>query len=214
MSRTGWIAAGILGLGLIASLTQNHNLQSQISTLNLRLDGQEAERATAQRAGEVEVATLGLHGAVHPGTPALTTAPITNRGRPSLLNVESEIEDAVEKRLEEAVEQRMEERQDEWRTRMRDNMLNTVNDFSESAELSAEESESLHGVLEIAMEDLADIWQSHHEGSEEGEHDREAMHEDMVEVRADMDEALTELLGEDDAEAFQRELRGPLSWKH
>ena len=39
------------------------------------------------------------------------------------------------------------------------------------------------------------------------------MREETITIRDQMDSALVELLGEDDATAFQQELRGPLGWQ-
>jgi len=128
--------------------------------------------------------------------------------------VEARVEQAVEARLDteledlvdERVEARMEERHQERRDRFQQAMEDRVSEFVAERELSTEAETQMMTVMSTAMDNLGAMFRS----MQEGEIEREEMREEMQTIRLDVDEALTEILGEEDADAFQADLRGPL----
>lgn len=208
MSRFAWGAAGILGLGLTGAVVKNRQLTAQVETLSAQLAAAKAQEAPA-------VATLGPHGEVYRPQPAAAAQPAAARqpdvsSSNPVLQIESAIEEEVEARLEDAVEARMAQHREERQERMRSHVTAAVDDFADDLDLTDEDREAMHGVMEGAMEELSAIWSSYRD-REDREAAREEMHEEMAEVRLAMSEELTALLGEEDAEIFQESLRGPLS---
>ena len=120
--------------------------------------------------------------------------------------VEARLDSELDEAVEERVEARMAERHQERRERFQQAMDDRVSEFIADRELSAETEAQMMTVMSGAMDQLGDMFRS----MQEGEIERDAMREEMQAIRLDVDEALTELLGEEDAEAFQEDLRGPL----
>lgn len=120
--------------------------------------------------------------------------------------VEARLDTELDELVEERVEARMEERHQERRDRFQQAMEERVSEFVAERDLSAEAETQMMTVMSGAMDNLGAMFRS----LQEGEIERDDMREEMQTIRLDVDEALTEILGEEDAEAFQADLRGPL----
>ena len=142
---------------------------------------------------------------------------------PSDGDIEAQIEEEVEARLNDAVnakldedleqlvetrvEQRMEQHHDRRKERFRAMMEEHVAEYVEEHGHSDKTETQLLTLMEESMSSMGDVFRSMHEGQIE----RETAWEEIGEIREDMGIALTEVLGAEEAEAFQEDMRGPLS---
>lgn len=188
MSRLAWAASGILGLGLIAVALDNRRLRSVLADMR-------QARATASAAPAV--ATLGPHGAAPPANPAPPAAARPTPTAPAAPDASA---------LEEAVAARLAQQQAARMQRMQVNAADAVDDFADTVELADAIREDLHGVVGDAIADLTEAWKDHGDDLS-----GEAMQTEVAEIRADLDDDLVALLGEDSTDAFLATL-GPTSW--
>lgn len=191
MSRLAWVASGILGLGLIAVALDNRRLRGALADMR-------QERAEALAAPQV--ATLGPHGEAHPPDTSPPIAALPPTPSPAAAPPPSAPD------LEEAVAARLAEQQAARMRQLQANATDAADDFADDAELSDEVREELHAIVDDAIADLIAAWE-HHGDDLRGE----AMQAEVAEIRADLDDDLIELIGEDGADAFQATL-GPTSW--
>ena len=84
-----------------------------------------------------------------------------------------------------------------------------IAEFVAEHNLSDETEASLVSTMEEAMGSLGEVFRS----IKSGEIEREDARDDMADIRDDMTAALTELLGPEQAEQFQENMRGPLAWR-
>ena len=120
--------------------------------------------------------------------------------------VENRMEQELETRLEARVEERIEERHSERREKHRERMRGTVEDFVADAGLSAEIETRMLSVMDDAMTSLGETFRAVHNG----EMEREDVRPEMQGIREDMEDALVEILGEKNTQAFQDGIQGPL----
>ena len=210
MSRLSWAVSGILSIGLVWTMLDNRRLRSTLSQLH---------RDQAAAAAAPEVDSIGLHGSVAPPAARPSTAaaaddeaptPTPQPGRGS--DDDEGIAAMVADRIDEAVEARIDAKRAERFENMLDRTTDSVDNFADEAELSDEDREAMHELIDAAMEELVAIWEEHQDEADR-EAARQSMHSDFFEVRDEMDAALVDLLGEEDAAAFQQRLRGPLGWQ-
>ena len=129
--------------------------------------------------------------------------------------VEARLNDAVNEKLDQdldqlveaRVEQRMEQQHDKRKERFRAMMEEHVAEYVEEHGHSDKTEAQLIELMEESMSSMGDVFRSMHEGTIE----RETAWEEIGEIREDMGTALTEVLGAEEAEAFQADMRGPLS---
>ena len=154
-------------------------------------------------------------------TPANVNATVVNEP-PDAEGLDDRIEDEVDARLEQAVEARLdleldaivadrveariEERHEQRRARHRAAMEERIAEFAADRDLPPETEAHMRTVMEGAMSSIGDLFRSMHDG----DIDREDMRDEMHSIREDLELALTEVLGEDEAALFQEDLRGPL----
>ena len=211
MSRIPWAISGVLTIGLVTTMLDNRRLRTALT-----------QRQSEPAAAAPEVDSLGLHGSLAQPAAQRPSDPdddATAAATPDRSSRSSDDEDdrsgiaaLVSDRLDEAVEARISERRVERFEQMRDRTTERVDDFADDAALDDAERETMLDIIDGAMEDMVTIWQDHQDEADR-ETARDAMRTDFIEVRDEMETALVELLGEEDAAAFQQELRGPLGWQ-
>ncbi|MDG1484146.1 MAG: hypothetical protein P8R54_31435 [Myxococcota bacterium] len=188
MSRLAWAASGILGLGLMAVALDNRRLRSVLADMR---------QARAAASAAPAVATLGPHGAAPSANPAPPAAALPPPAAPAT-------PDAPD--LEEAVAARLAQQQAARMQQMQGNAADAVDDFADTVELADAVRDDLHGVVDDAIADLTEAWK-HHGNDLSGE----AMQAEVTEIRADLDDDLVALIGEEGTDAFLSTL-GPTSW--
>lgn len=211
MSRIPWIISGVLAVGLVASALDNRRLRATLTQNQLA-------QAAADAAPEVN--SRGLHGSVsepaaqRSSTPAAASSAVPSRSGDEQLddNDRSGIASLVAERLDEAIEERINERRVERFAQMQDRATERVDDFADEIDLSDDDREAMHGILDVAMTDMSAIFESYSD-VEDREEARESIRAEGMEVRSEVEAALVDLLGEEDAAAFQEEVRGPLGWQ-
>ena len=115
---------------------------------------------------------------------------------------DSELEAIVEERVDE----RLEEQRDRRRERLREMMEEHVSEFVEDNGHSDETKARMMTTLDGAMASLMDIFSA----VQNEEIDRATARDEMGVVREDLELAMAEVLGTEDAERFHENLRGPL----
>lgn len=213
MSRVSWSISGILAIGLVATALDNRRLRTALNQL-------QQAAATAQAIPEVD--SLGLHGSVsQPAAPrssapddeaAAAASAATAPSRTERDDERSGIAPRMAERLDEAMEARISALRTERFAELQERASERVDDFADEIDLSDDDREAMHGILDVAMTDLIAIFESYSE-VEDREEAREAMRAEGLEVRSEVEAALVDLLGEEDAATFQQELRGPLGWQ-
>lgn len=121
--------------------------------------------------------------------------------------VNEKLDEDLEQLVEARVEQRMEQQHDQRTERFRAMMEEHVAEYVEEHGHSDKTEAQLIALMEESMSSMGDVFRSMHEGQIA----RETAWEEIAEIREDMGLALTEVLGAEEAEAFQDDMRGPLS---
>ena len=209
-----WISIGCttLAVGLFvdnlrlrAELGENQ-LQSTTAAQKQMVETKRSSKRMRKSARSVPMAGTNLEAAASPD-----------------VDIEAQIEEEVEARLDDAVnekldqdldqlvearvEQRMEQQHDKRKERFRAMMEEHVAEYVEEHGHSDKTEAQLIALMEESMSSMGDVFRSMHEGQIE----RETAWEEIGEIREDMGLALTEVLGAEEAEAFQEDMRGPLS---
>ena len=85
-------------------------------------------------------------------------------------------------------------------------MEEQIAEFAADRNLPPETEAEMRTVMERAMSSIGDLFRS----MQDGDIDREDMRDEMHSIRVEVEDALAEVLGEDEAALFQDDLRGPL----
>lgn len=122
------------------------------------------------------------------------------------LAVDQKIDTDLDSLVEARVAQRMDEQHDIRRERLEAMMNEYIGEFVADNDISNETEAALHTLIDNASTSLGDVFRSVHAGDLE----RVDARDEVQLVRDELAVSLEALLGEQDAEIFQEDLRGPL----
>jgi len=108
----------------------------------------------------------------------------------------------VDERVDERIEQRREDRIQQHRAQMEE----YISEFIAEAGHTEETETRIMTVFEGATSNMSEVFRSIHSG----EMERESAREELQEIRDDVETSLVDILGREEAEQFQEDLRGPL----
>ncbi len=216
MAKSGtWLTVGSTAIAL-GLANDNFRLREQLEAHQPATTAAATTETAVTKQSPVSKRTRTLP---KPSTHRQTTGP---RGSLSQEEIESQIEQQVAQRLEQAVEKRidedldslveervdrrMDERHDQRRQRLQAMMEEHIAEYAAEHEISDETEAGLVTILEDASSSIGDLFRSVHSGDIE----REDAHEEVQQVREELAASLEELLGQEEAELFQEDLRGPL----
>ena len=219
-SMTSWFAVGSAALA-VGLLVDNIRLRGELDSVQAKAtvtDGQVKRVTKGKRRSSTSVAAGAL-------TRNEATDVEADDARQEVMEariereVSERVEVAVEARIdqdldelvEERVEARMAERHEKRRERHRAAMEEHVSEYVEEKGHTEETQTQMMSAIEVGMSSLGDVFRA----MRDEDIDRETARDEMGAIRDELDVALTEILGEAEAEEFQENLRGPLgrSWR-
>ena len=174
-----------------------------VDNLRLRAENDDLQALQAQVSPPPPVPTVA---ATPEGLRRIDSTPTSRESSALEDEVENRMEEEIDARVEARVDERIEERHSERREQHRERMRTSVEDFVADAGLSAEIETRMLTVMDDAMTSLGETFRAVHNG----EMEREDVRPEMQGIREDMEDALVEILGEENTQAFQEGLQGPL----
>ena len=120
--------------------------------------------------------------------------------------IDEKLDQGLNEIVDERVEQRMEQHQDRRKERFRAAMEEHIAEYVAEADLSDETEAQLISLMDESMSSLGEVFRAMHQGDIE----RETAWQEFGEIREEMNGSLVEMLGSEEAERFQEDIRGPL----